>query len=91
MPQKRPHNVASFGQTTTIRVLIITPIISCDSEPKAQGMQVPPILRGESLNRLLKGAAAGAVASIVIGFSQHMSPLLALSGSAAHGISAIGG
>jgi pimeloyl-ACP methyl ester carboxylesterase len=32
-------------------------------------MQVPSILQGESLSRLLQGAAAGAVASIVIGFS----------------------
>ena len=32
-------------------------------------MQVPSILQGESLKRLLQGAAVGAVASIVIGFS----------------------
>src|SRR5205085_11396739 len=32
-------------------------------------MQVPLILQGESLKRLLQGAAAGAVASMVIGFS----------------------
>ena len=32
-------------------------------------MQVPSILQGESLSRLLQGAAAGAVASMVIGFS----------------------
>ena len=32
-------------------------------------MQAPSILQGESLSRLLQGAAAGAVASIVIGFS----------------------
>ena len=32
-------------------------------------MQVPSILQGELLSRLLQGAAAGAVASIVIGFS----------------------
>src|SRR5512132_1542770 len=32
-------------------------------------MQMPSILQGESLSRLLQGAAAGAVASIVIGFS----------------------
>ena len=32
-------------------------------------MQVPSIFQGESLSRLLQGAAAGAVASIVIGFS----------------------
>ena len=32
-------------------------------------MQVPSILQGESLNRLLQGAAAGAIASMVIGFS----------------------
>jgi hypothetical protein len=32
-------------------------------------MQMPSILQGESMSRLLQGAAAGAVASIVIGFS----------------------
>ena len=32
-------------------------------------MQVPSLFQGQSLNRLLQGAAAGAVASIVIGFS----------------------
>jgi hypothetical protein len=31
-------------------------------------MQVPSILQGESLKRLLQGTAAGAVATIVIGF-----------------------
>jgi hypothetical protein len=32
-------------------------------------MQVPSILQGESLKRLLQGAAGGAVATMVIGFS----------------------
>jgi len=32
-------------------------------------MQVPSILRGESLARLLQGMAIGAVTSMVIGFS----------------------
>ena len=32
-------------------------------------MLVPSILQGESLKRLLQGAAAGAVATIVVGFS----------------------
>ena len=32
-------------------------------------MQVPSLFQGQSLNRLLQGAAVGAVASIVIGFS----------------------
>ena len=31
-------------------------------------MQLPPILQGDSLTRLLQGAAAGAVATMVIGF-----------------------
>ena len=31
-------------------------------------MQVPSILQGESLTRLMQGTAAGAVATIVIGF-----------------------
>src|SRR5580704_16712050 len=42
------------------------------SEPcraKGNTMQVPSILQGESLKRLLQGAAAGAVATIVVGFS----------------------
>jgi hypothetical protein len=32
-------------------------------------MQVPSILQGESLKRLLQGAAIGAVATIDVGFS----------------------
>src|SRR6266436_4597523 len=32
-------------------------------------MQVPSILQGESLKRLLQGAAVGAVATIVVGFN----------------------
>ena len=32
-------------------------------------MQVPSILQGESLKRLLQGAAVGAVATMVVGFS----------------------
>ena len=32
-------------------------------------MQVPSILEGESLRRLLQGATAGAVATIVVGFN----------------------
>src|SRR5438874_5862743 len=32
-------------------------------------MQIPSILEGESLTRLLQGAAVGAVATIVIGFN----------------------
>jgi hypothetical protein len=31
-------------------------------------MQLPPILQGESLTRLLQGAGAGALATVVIGF-----------------------
>jgi hypothetical protein len=31
-------------------------------------MQVPSILQGESLKRLMQGAAAGAVATMVVGF-----------------------
>ncbi|MBI3435835.1 MAG: hypothetical protein HY056_12275 [Proteobacteria bacterium] len=32
-------------------------------------MQLPPILRGDSLTRLLQGAAAGAAATMLIGFN----------------------
>ena len=32
-------------------------------------MQLPSILQGESLTRLLQGAAAGAVATVIIGFN----------------------
>ena len=32
-------------------------------------MQVPSIFQGESLKRLLQGAAVGAVATIFVGFS----------------------
>ena len=31
-------------------------------------MQLPPILQGESITRLLQGAAVGAVATLIIGF-----------------------
>jgi hypothetical protein len=31
-------------------------------------MQLPPILQGDSLTRLLQGAAAGALATIAVGF-----------------------
>src|SRR4030095_6463604 len=36
---------------------------------KGNTMQVPSILQGESLTRLLQGAAAGAVATMVVGFN----------------------
>jgi hypothetical protein len=36
---------------------------------KGYTMQVPSMLQGESLTRLLQGAAAGAVATIFIGFN----------------------
>ena len=32
-------------------------------------MQVPSILQGESLKRLLQGAVAGAIATIFVGFN----------------------
>jgi hypothetical protein len=32
-------------------------------------MEVPSILKGESLTRLCQGAAAGAIATMIIGFS----------------------
>ena len=32
-------------------------------------MKLPPILQGDSLTRLLQGAAAGAIATIVVGFT----------------------
>jgi hypothetical protein len=32
-------------------------------------MEVPSILKGESLTRLCQGAAVGAIATIIIGFS----------------------
>ena len=32
-------------------------------------MKLPPILQGESLTRLMQGAAAGAVAVMIVGFS----------------------
>ena len=32
-------------------------------------MQLPPILQGESLTRLLQGAVAGVLATVVIGFT----------------------
>jgi hypothetical protein len=43
----------------------------CSETGRAKGtiMQLPSILRGESLTRLLQGAAAGAVATMIIGFN----------------------
>jgi hypothetical protein len=35
---------------------------------KAKAMRTPSILKGESLTRLLQGIAAGAIATLVIGF-----------------------
>lgn len=32
-------------------------------------MNLPPILEGESLTRLMQGAAAGAVVAMIVGFS----------------------
>jgi len=32
-------------------------------------MQLPPILQGDSLTRLVQGAAAGAIAIVVVGFT----------------------
>ena len=40
-----------------------------NSRAKGTTMQLPSILRGESLTRLLQGAAAGAVATMIIGFN----------------------
>jgi hypothetical protein len=39
-----------------------------NSRAKGNTMQLPSILQGESLTRLLQGAAAGAVATMVVGF-----------------------
>src|SRR5580704_14235246 len=39
------------------------------SERKANAMQTPSILQGESRTRLLQGIAIGAIASVAIGFS----------------------
>jgi hypothetical protein len=39
------------------------------SDRKAEAMQAPSILQGESRTRLLQGIAIGAIASIAIGFS----------------------
>jgi|SRR5690348_8033292 hypothetical protein len=40
-----------------------------NSRAKGTTMQLPSILRGESLTRLLQGAAVGAVATMIIGFN----------------------
>src|SRR6266567_7851737 len=42
---------------------------SSHSHSKVKVMEVPSILQGESLKRLLQGAAAGAVAVMVVGFN----------------------
>jgi hypothetical protein len=46
--------------------------VPCGTHPfdrKADAMQAPSILQGESRTRLLQGIAIGAVASVAIGFS----------------------
>jgi hypothetical protein len=45
---------------------------ACDSRSshrKAKVMEFPSILRGESLTRLLQGAAAGAAVTMIVGFN----------------------
>ena len=45
---------------------------ACDrrtSHRKAKVMELPSILQGESLTRLLQGAAAGAAATMIVGFN----------------------
>jgi hypothetical protein len=42
---------------------------------KGNSVQLPAILQGELLRRLLQGAAAGAIATIIIGFSWGVSTL----------------
>ena len=72
--------VPSAGTITTpnraairesIRAAFVPPRAAFGARPsyrKAKAMQVPSILQGESLKRLMQGAAAGAVATIVVGF-----------------------
>jgi hypothetical protein len=46
--------------------------VACDSRSsyrKAKVMELPAILQGESVTRLLQGAAAGAVLTMIIGFN----------------------
>ena len=47
-------------------------VTACDwrtSHRKAKVMELPSILQGESLTRLLQGAAAGAAATMIVGFN----------------------
>src|SRR5207248_6121883 len=45
--------------------------VLCSATCRAKGttMQLPSILQGDSLTRLLQGAAAGAVATMIVGFN----------------------
>jgi hypothetical protein len=56
----------AFGLQEPIRVSVAS---LRNSRAKGTTMQLPSILRGESLTRLLQGAAVGAVATMIIGFN----------------------
>jgi hypothetical protein len=66
-----PNGAAIRAGAERVSAAFVTPRAVFGARPsyrKAKAMQVPSILQGESLKRLMQGAAAGAVATIVVGF-----------------------
>src|SRR5258705_13211295 len=63
-------SIQLFDRSPSGHPMLLAPeIVERTGLPKEIIMQMPAILEGESLTRLCQGAAAGAVATIVIGFA----------------------
>ncbi len=60
-----------YADAISIRILHVRALLAAPrpSHRKARVMEVPSILQGHSLKRLLQGAAAGAVATMIVGFN----------------------
>ena len=66
-----PNRAAIRAGAERVSAAFVPPRAAFGARPsyrKAKAMQVPSILQGESLKRLLQGAAAGAIATIFVGF-----------------------
>jgi hypothetical protein len=65
-------DVSNFAQSCFGLLAMRTPrcgLCRASSPGKANAMEVPSILHGESLSRLMQGIALGVVATLVVGFS----------------------
>jgi hypothetical protein len=63
--------MASCSDAISIRILQVRALLARALLPfsKVNVMNVPSILRGESIKHLLQGAAAGAVVAMIVGFN----------------------